>query len=110
MSGTVLAPGGDSGLGESAVAQIVGIRAADIERHVCASHPKLKVDVLIRLAAYSVRCAHDIHSGDVDGLQIAVCRDKEGQFQFIPPEPYWDYAPVLDSQILAFLSDSSHEY
>lgn len=69
---------------------------------------KLKVDVLIRLAAYSVRCAHDIHSGDIDGLQIAVCRDN-GQFQFIPPEPYWDYTPVLDSQILAFLSDSPHE-
>jgi hypothetical protein len=66
---------------------------------------ELKVDVLLRLAAYSVPCAHDIHTGDVDGLQIAVCRDN-GQFQFIPPEPYWDYTPVLDSQILAFLSDS----
>ena len=38
MSGTVSAPGADSGLWESAVAQIVGIGAADIERHVGASH------------------------------------------------------------------------
>jgi hypothetical protein len=65
---------------------------------------KLNVDVLIRLAAYSVRCAHDIHSGDVDGLQIAVYRDSSKRFEMEATDALWKYADILDRHILTLLT------
>jgi 20S proteasome alpha/beta subunit len=65
--------------------------------------PDWSVDELTHLAAYSVRAAHDLDTGIVDGLDIAVYRDATAKFEFLDCARLWNEAQFFDAKILEVL-------
>ncbi len=65
---------------------------------------KMLVGELAGLAAYSIRAAHDLDSGVVDGLDIAIYRDSTQRFEFLDSDLYWDEAGKLDGEIRGILN------
>ncbi len=63
----------------------------------------MSVDELAWLAAYSVRAAHDLDNGMIDGLDIAVYRDSTRKFQFANSASYWDGVQTFDPEIVKLL-------
>ena len=63
----------------------------------------MAVKVLVYLAAYSIRAAHDFDSAFVDGLDITVYRDSTGKFEFLNSDTLWGEAQNFDSEIIKLL-------
>lgn len=68
---------------------------------------KMPVKELATLAAYAVRMAHDLDPKYVDGLDIAVYRDADGEFDFVDPSLYWEHALLVDEELRECLRRSA---
>jgi 20S proteasome alpha/beta subunit len=72
---------------------------------------QMSVDALVRLAAYSVRAAHEFDSLMIDRLDVAVYRDnaKPAKFQFIETDAHWNYVCDIENSIREKLLTSGPE-
>jgi hypothetical protein len=59
---------------------------------------RMLVASLAALAAYSIRAAHDLDSGNVDGLDLAIS-DSSGEFHFANADAYWNQSVALDEAV-----------